>query len=322
VNGIFLGVDAGGSHTRAAISGPTCIEANGCAGPANWTSMGLMRCVEAIAEASEQALSSAALVPDELTHACIALAGYYPPWHEAEARESIAAALPGVSFDVVPDLVAAWAGATGGAAGIVLAVGTGAVAYGRDLYGREARAGGWGHLFGDEGGGFWIGREVLRAVSRSLDGRGPATSLVEAVRQAELKTCCDPQAVNHACAGPESDAEALRAVYRDGWSRERIAALSVAAACHAQEGDCAANQIMERAAAELGCLLEAVVRKLGGYSSPLPVWAVGGAIDSGPPLLGPLERWVAAVLPHLEWRQPLGSPLEGALRLAQRERAG
>src|SRR5882762_9352784 len=55
--------------------------------------------------------------------------------------------------------------------------GTGAIVYGRNAGGEAARAGGWGHMIGDEGSGYWIGREALAAVMRGADGRGPATAL-------------------------------------------------------------------------------------------------------------------------------------------------
>ncbi|WP_084216535.1 N-acetylmuramic acid 6-phosphate etherase [Pseudonocardia spinosispora] len=74
--------------------------------------------------------------------------------------------------------VAAWhAGALSGRDGVVLAVGTGAVALGvRD--GTLRQADGQGPLIGDEGSGAWLGLEGLRAAARARDGRGPATALV------------------------------------------------------------------------------------------------------------------------------------------------
>jgi N-acetylglucosamine kinase-like BadF-type ATPase len=215
-------------------------------------------------------------------------------------------------LSIVPDLIAAWAGATGGNPGLVLVAGTGAVAYGRDSRGGAARAGGWGPLFGDEGGGYWIGCEVLRAVSRSVDGRARETSLIAALRKCE-------NGFDTACSSTPDEEELLRLVYRDAWQRERIADLARVAASHAAAGDDAAKTIMERAAAELGSLIDSVVRRLDGGSRHLQLYAVGGLIDAGPPLLGPLKRWVAAVQPFVEWSKPLGSPLEGALHLAARE---
>src|ERR1700735_156549 len=48
----------------------------------------------------------------------------------------------------------ALAGATAGKPGIVMIAGTGSIAFGRNAGGRTARAGGWGFIFGDEGGAF------------------------------------------------------------------------------------------------------------------------------------------------------------------------
>src|SRR5260370_914390 len=73
-------------------------------------------------------------------------------------------------------LIALVAGAQD-APGIVIVSGTGSIAYGRNANGEAARAGGWGHMIGDEGSGYWIGREALTAVMRAADGRGPATGL-------------------------------------------------------------------------------------------------------------------------------------------------
>ena len=119
----ILGVDAGGTHTRALVRASDGRTGMGEAGPANWTTLGPERCAGAVAEAAGAALHSAGLPAHALTVACVSLAGYYPPWHEAAARAAFGAALPAPALRLVPDLVAAWAGATGGEAGIVLARG-------------------------------------------------------------------------------------------------------------------------------------------------------------------------------------------------------
>ena len=61
--------------------------------------------------------------------------------------------------------------------GIAINAGTGSIVYGRNADFEAARAGGWGHMIGDEGSGYWIGRESLAAVMRAADGRGPETRL-------------------------------------------------------------------------------------------------------------------------------------------------
>jgi len=57
--------------------------------------------------------------------------------------------------------------AAGGAgSGVAVIAGTGSAVWGRNRQGIEARAGGWGYLLGDEGSGYWLGREAVR---HSLD---------------------------------------------------------------------------------------------------------------------------------------------------------
>lgn len=78
---------------------------------------------------------------------------------------------------VTSDAITAHAGALGGAAGVVLSAGTGAVAVGVSRDGRCELVDGWGQWLGDDGGGAWVGRFALRAVLRARDGRGRVTAL-------------------------------------------------------------------------------------------------------------------------------------------------
>ncbi len=74
--------------------------------------------------------------------------------------------------------IALW-GALEGKPGISLVAGTGSICCGRNAEGDTLRAGGWGHLLGDEGSGYAIGRDVIKAVSHLWDGYGAPTCLAE-----------------------------------------------------------------------------------------------------------------------------------------------
>lgn len=86
-----------------------------------------------------------------------------------------------VSVHLAHDSVTGFLSVLGHDHGVVLAVGTGTVVLGVGPK-RVARVDGWGHLLGDAGSGFWIGREALAAVLRAHDGRGPATALADLVQ--------------------------------------------------------------------------------------------------------------------------------------------
>lgn len=53
--------------------------------------------------------------------------------------------------------------------GILLYAGTGSIAIHIDKDEKEFTTGGWGYLLGDEGGGFWIGREALRHLAENSE---------------------------------------------------------------------------------------------------------------------------------------------------------
>lgn len=74
--------------------------------------------------------------------------------------------------------------AVGNEDGLVVLSGTGSMAWGKRGDGVEARAGGWGPDFGDEGSAYVIGRMALAAASRYIDGLGVRTRLVESILEA------------------------------------------------------------------------------------------------------------------------------------------
>jgi N-acetylglucosamine kinase-like BadF-type ATPase len=95
-------------------------------------------------------------------------------WTPAE-RRTLARHLRGLAsrVHVIPDAQAALLGALGERPGVLLLSGTGSIVVGRNARGRWARAGGLGPALGDEGSGFWLGREWLR--TRVRDGHLLAT---------------------------------------------------------------------------------------------------------------------------------------------------
>lgn len=67
------------------------------------------------------------------------------------------------------DVQAALLGLVGHQPGVLLISGTGSIALATDGNGNVVRTGGWGHRAGDEGSGYWIGRQILKAIFRAED---------------------------------------------------------------------------------------------------------------------------------------------------------
>ncbi|MFD1541824.1 hypothetical protein ACFSJ0_32575, partial [Nonomuraea guangzhouensis] len=89
-----------------------------------------------------------------------------------DAPEELATRLLGTARRVMitTDVVTSHAGAFSGGPGVVLAAGTGAIALGVSTAGGSGarpavvrQVDGWGFLYGDAGGGYWIGRRGLEA---------------------------------------------------------------------------------------------------------------------------------------------------------------
>ena len=86
---------------------------------------------------------------------------------------------------VLDDGIAAFVGALGDQSGVVLTIGGGVVAISAHA-GKFGHADGKGLIFGDLGGGFWVGQTAMRRAIATLDGRDNATDLVE-ILDSELK---------------------------------------------------------------------------------------------------------------------------------------
>lgn len=159
--------------------------------------------------------------------------------------------------------------------GILVYAGTGAIAVHVDAGGTLLRAGGHGYLIDDAGGGFWIGRQALKAVLREADRRGrPADGpLADAI---------------YGALGARDWSEIRPLIY--GGGRTRVAALVPAVGEALAAGDPVAGDIVEAAGAELARLATVLLERLG---RPETVALAGGAARLG----APLHDAVAAALP-------------------------
>ncbi len=173
----FIGVDAGGTRTRAllATEAGEIIGVGRAAGANSWSSGTSVSA--AITTAVRAAISEND--PTSVVGGAIAVAGggASSPQIAAEINESWHSLGVSGSPQLVPDVVAAYAAGTTAPRGLVLAAGTGAISAVIDRGQVLRRAGGHGWMVGDEGSAVWLGRKGAQAALRALDGRGPETVL-------------------------------------------------------------------------------------------------------------------------------------------------
>jgi glucosamine kinase len=294
---IAIGVDGGGSRTRAVLLGPDGEE---LARTEGWAAVADARDPAAPAGSVAEVCAAVAQVaglslPVDVVWAGLSGAGR----EDARLAVEVEMSRMGIAGDVYvgTDAQAAFHDAFEDGPGVLLVSGTGSIAWGRAEDGREGRVGGWGRPLGDEGSGYQIGLEALRRVMRSSDGRAPETILLERVLE---RLGLDGV---EAMVGWEAQA-----------SRAEVAELTPRVAKAADDGDAVARQILVRALDELESHLRAILENLGPWSEPARLALGGGLLSPG----GTLRKPVQARLPRHHVQLIDGEPdsAMGAARLA------
>ncbi len=262
---LFLGVDGGQSSTTAVIGDESGrVLGLGRGGPCNHVEgpAGRPKFIDAISGCVGAAAREAALDTSALAFECTCAGFSGGP---ADKQVLLAEIVRTARLHVTTDALIALSGATAGLPGIITIAGTGSISYGRNRVNKFARAGGWGYIFGDEGGGFDITRQALRAVLRHEEGWGPATALRELLLS-ETHT---------------SDANDLvHRFYTHEFPRPKIASFSKVVDQAATAGDTVAQQILMNAAQQLATVTSAVRSQLFAQGETAKIAHVGGVYRS------------------------------------------
>lgn len=163
------------------------------------------------------------------------------------------------------DGFAALLGATGGKPGILVIAGTGSIAFGVNSAQETARAGGWGHRVGDEGSGYWIGKQAIMAVLKAADGRGEPTVLKELLLP---------------FAGLKQVEDLANWTYSPLYSVDKVGELSPLVSQAADAGDRVAASILRQAGEELFQAARAVIDRLNMKSMPFHMILQGGVLQN------------------------------------------
>ncbi len=184
---VIIGADVGGTSTRVGVADATgrfLAVAHG--GPANPNAVGHDPAIAEIRRVTAEALTAAATEAGEpltVTGVVIGLAGITgvadPVGFGRSALPPLEPADPPIQ--VVTDLAVAYASATPDPDGYALIAGTGAFAGTISAGAQVDRRDGWGWLLGDDGSGFWLGREAVRATLTQLEHGRPLSPLARAV---------------------------------------------------------------------------------------------------------------------------------------------
>jgi N-acetylglucosamine kinase-like BadF-type ATPase len=293
-----VGMDGGGTKTAVALLDLSGAElARYTAGPMNYNGVS----AEVVQESFRQIFRE---IGREYPHTscvslCVACAGAGNPEIRARLEHNVRSCGYTARLSVVGDEQAALAGAVAEPRGMILIAGTGSICCGKNERGERCRSGGYGHLIDDVGSGYAIGRDILSAAVRSVDGRDGPTVLTDLLRtQADL----------------DGTEQIVRFVYGAHTAKGDIASLARLLPEACRQGDKAALRIVEKSAHDLAELPVPVANKLGLADAKLAL--CGSILQKDPFIREAFCRHLQKALPSVTCVEPSRDAAAGAALMA------
>jgi N-acetylglucosamine kinase-like BadF-type ATPase len=275
----LLAIDGGGTKCLAVfLDSEGKMLGKGKAGSCNYQGIGREAAIKELMHGIQEALVdlvkdnaySAAYTEIELECAVFGLAGLDTAYDRQIVTDLVKEVLVYLHIQVQHLVVendgfAALLGATSGQPGILVIAGTGSIVFGVNEWGQTARSGGWGHRVGDEGSGYWIGKQAVMDILKHYDGRGAATQLGEWI-------------LPHL--GLNQTEDLFNWVYSSEYSVEKVGELSRLVSVAASSGDPIAVDILTAAGNELFLGVRAVVEQLQFKDKPFKLILQGGVLQN------------------------------------------
>lgn len=279
MNKIFLGIDGGGTKTAFSI-----IDENGkllsetVKGTIHIKQVSKDEFEQIITEGINDLLKASQLKLEDISFVFAGVPAYgeYPELID-QVHNSFKSILGHDRFSCGNDCVAGWAAGQALRPGVNMVLGTGAIAYGIDYQGNEARSSGWGDFCGDEGSAFWIAKKVIEIFAKESDGRYQKGPLYDIVKN-KLNLNSDFEIIGIAI---------------DEMNRERnkVATLSPIILEAYLQGDKHADKVIDEIAYEAKISIEAVIQKLNfKKDEDIFVSFTGGVFNMGDVLVDRIKK--------------------------------
>jgi len=294
---LYLGIDAGGTKTEAALSNGAELLGQVVCGSAKISRVGEYEARSHLLQAIRESCEAGKVSPRAIERVCIGIAGASMTNVAAWTERVIQELIPG-DIRVIGDHVIAHRAAFGSLPGVLVIAGTGSIAYGRNEAGETARAGGWGPAVSDEGSAFWIGREAVSAALREHD---------LAMNNGLLATITR-------CWNAASPEEVVRIA--NGNPGANFAGLASAVVALAENGDQGAQAIVERAGAQLAALSGRVITRLWPPDAVVRVAMAGGVLQGSNLIRRAFQQAIAGKYPKVALSFAYVRPVLGALAFA------
>jgi len=286
-----LGLDIGGSQSRAQLCIDGEVVAESQAASASVVAAGAARAEAALAQLLAQLPLDQAQLLDAL---CVGSAADKVPATRQFLTSTLAPLTRSGTVLIVSDAMLVLP-AAGLPAGIAVICGTGSIAVGSHQ-GGSVQSGGWGYLLGDEGSGYWIVRAAVRALLDRRDRGVPSGPLGQRL---------------FASTGAADIATLQELFYEQPRPRDWAAHAPLVL----DSADEAVTGITAEAATALAGLAASAAERLAAPVA-LPVVLAGGLFNHGG-LEAAARTAIARALPGSEVRKLAAPPVTGAVRLAQ-----
>jgi glucosamine kinase len=296
---VVLGIDGGGTRTRASIVDGERVLAFGENGSIKRLRVGAVAAEANLRDLLKDVFAQAGLKGVKAASAGVASATM------PGVKEWITAVFDdfGVQHsEVVGDEVIALDGAFKGGPGILQIAGTGSNCIGRSPDGGRESAGGWSSRLGDEGSGYWIGLHAVRRGLNALDREEPTRILDVVGTIWGTKTLEELVNLGDSTPGPD------------------FAALAPAISELAEKGDAVALGVLKQAAVDL---VESVLLVRGklwrkhNLKVEVPVAWIGSVVGKSQMVREQFFAGLRAVAPAMPIRETEVAGIEGALWRAQ-----
>ncbi|SIS39982.1 N-acetylglucosamine kinase [Salimicrobium flavidum] len=306
----IIGIDGGGSKTEVAFFQKDDLHetAKLSYGPgSNPRSVGYERSAERIAAIVADGMKEHQIMPGSVSAVGAGIAGAGRLQEQEELTRRLRSLFLKLDISenskigVFSDSEAALQGALppGSSRGMLIISGTGSNAVAVEE-GTFFKSGGWGHLFGDEGSGYEIGREVLRRVAKERDGRA-ASSLLSQIVLEET--------------GVSRPEELIDYYYQAEDQKREIAALAKPVLRHEHLPE--VQEILKETVHELALHIHSLHNKMMHEDRDTPVFTAGAIFAHSSFVKEEFKTYIESN--HLgRIRKAYSSPSSGAAKLTER----
>jgi N-acetylglucosamine kinase-like BadF-type ATPase len=300
----ILGFDGGGTKTECVLmNSADQVLARTYAGASNPSRIGVESATLAIEQSAKLALRDAGLERSVISAVGAGLAGTAKQDIKERMRGALQKCFPGAAVTIMTDFEAAL-GAAGEGPAIVLIVGTGSAAFGRNAEGETTRAGGYGPSSSDHGSAYDIGTRAIAAAIEERSG-GVDSGLGRQIL-AQLRCAEWPVVLHRAQTMPD----------------EIFPPIFPVVAAAADSGDGTAQQILVGAAQEVSALVVDVADRLHLRETEFLLTKIGGTIGRSRFFDAQIDTALKQVVPSAKIGKLRISPAEAAALAAKEADAG